>query len=118
MKNVIIFILILLGTVSIISFVLAEEFKYDFQDLRDPFFPLVDNAGRIVSFEPKSGISEIYLEGIVYDPTASSAAIINGEIYKAHDFIDVYELIEIKQDLIILLKDGQKIEIKLEKEAK
>lgn len=62
-------------------------------------------------------MSEIYLEGIIYDPSgAGSSAIINGEMFKLKDFIGLYELVDIKSDTIVLAKDDQIFEVKLDKE--
>lgn len=99
--------------------VFANDFIYDSEGRRDPFFVLVDPTGKIIDSEAKGSLSEIYLEGVIYDPgQGNSAAIVNGEMFKLHDFIGLYELTDIKTDSIVLTKDDQIFEIKLDKEEK
>jgi len=101
------------------SFSIAEDndFIYNYEGLRDPFFVLVDGSGRIIDFGPKGGLSEIYLEGIIYDKNGISVAVVNGEIIKEHDVVASYIVKKINPSSLILIKDGQEIEVKLEREA-
>ena len=94
----------------------GEIFVYDSKGKRDPFQSLVSPEGYLINIEPLSGISEIVIEGIIYDPKGSSFAIINSEVVKSGDAIGGYEVLDIQQNKVTLLKDAEKFEIELKEE--
>jgi hypothetical protein len=91
----------------------GEKFIYDPKGKRDPFLPLVSPEGYLINIEPLSSVSEIKVEGIIYDPYGNSFAIINSEVVKPKDKIGSFEVLEIKKDSVILLKDQKKYEMRL-----
>ena len=91
-----------------------EVFIYDSKGKRDPFLSLVSPEGFLINLESTGDTSEIILEGIIYDPRGSSYAIINAEVVAPGDTIGRFEVIDIKKNKIILLRDGERIEVKLE----
>ncbi len=111
-------VILFLGLFINAVFLFAEDgsFIYNYEGLRDPFFVLVDESGRIIDFEPKGGLSEIYLEGIIYDENGVSLAVVNSEIVKEQDVVASYVIKKIKPSSLILIKDAQEIEVKLERE--
>ena len=91
----------------------ADEFVYDSKGKRDPFFSLVSPEGYLINLEPFSEVSEINVEGIIYDPKGNSCAIINSEVVKPGDRIGKFEVMDIEQNKVILLKDSERIKIEL-----
>lgn len=57
---------------------------YDEHGKKDPFVPLVTKEGRFVVNAPKpeASVTDIFLEGIIFDPRGASVAIINGEVLR------------------------------------
>lgn len=92
-----------------------EQFIYDAKGKRDPFIPLVTPDGRLLKLEEKEGIAGLLLEGIIYDDGGLSYAIINGEVVKAGDTINAYQVREIGKDKVFFIKDGQPVELELKK---
>ena len=92
-----------------------QEPAYDSLGLRDPMIPLVTTSGLIRKFDVSTR-SDLYLEGIIYDNSGNSLAIIDGEIVKAGDIVRGVRILEIQDNGVIIQKDGQLREIKLEEE--
>lgn len=77
-------------------------FTYTVNNPREPFMPLVSPDGTLVNFEPQSDILDIQLEGIIFDPSGKSFAVINGNVLAENDSVGNFILKEIKKDRIIL----------------
>ncbi len=77
-------------------------FIYKINNPREPFMPLVSADGTVVNLEPQSDISDIHLEGIIFDPGGKSYAVINGNVIAENDSVGNFKLKEIKKDKIIL----------------
>ena len=81
-----------------------EKFLYASHNKRDPFVPLVDKKGRPVSVV-EGGLqfkaSDLYLEGIIWDPI-KPMAIINDEIVSSGDKIRGVTIIKIEKDKVVL----------------
>lgn len=97
----------------IISSVFAQgEFIYSANDKRDPFVPLVSKDGVYVSdVYGIRGIKDIRLEGIVWEKTKGSIAIINGEIIKEGQEIGSLKVLKIERDAVIFDVNGDEVRI-------
>ncbi|MEK6715587.1 MAG: hypothetical protein AABY43_06045 [Candidatus Omnitrophota bacterium] len=85
---------------------------------RDPMIPLVTPQGLIRDIKSQSAQHEgLSLEGIIYDAQRNSLAIINGEILKAGDNIGEVKILDIQEDRVMILKDNEVQEIRLEEEG-
>lgn len=101
----------------IIQFSFAEsEYKYNAQGKRDPFIPLVTQDGRFLKLEAEEQNSSLALEGIIYDPSGYSYAIVNGTVVKIGDKIADYEVLKIEKNKVVLIKEGQVYGVELKKE--
>lgn len=94
-----------------------EEFKYDSQGKRNPFIPLVTPEGRLLQLEKAAVKGNITVEGIIYDKSGSSYAIVNGSVVKVGDFISGLQVLKIEKTKVVFVKDGKTQEIGLKKEA-
>ena len=96
-------------------------FNYDPDGRRDPFMPLVNREGLffepVVKKEnPHQAETELYLEGIVYEPQGGSCAVINSEIVKAGDKIGDYQVLEVQRQQVVLVRGGEVLNLELRKE--
>lgn len=89
-------------------------FIYDAKNKRDPFIPLVTSDGRLLKLEQEE-TPELSLEGIIYDKSGLSYAIINGEVRKIGDIVNGYQVLKIEENKVILIKEGQLSEVELNK---
>lgn len=92
---------------AIFAFAQESKFIYSVKNNRDPFVSLVSPDGYITNLEPQSEISDINLEGIIFDPLGKSFAVINGNVVAEKEFVGKFKLVDIKKDKIIL-QNGQK----------
>ena len=92
------------------------EFVYDPQNKRNPFIPLVTSDGRFLRLDAQEGSSVLSLEGIIYDKGGVSYAIVNGEVASVGDTIGGYVVLKIENNRVIFVKDGQPLQIELNKE--
>lgn len=86
---------------------------YDSNGKRDPFLPLVSPEGALINFEPLNQVSEVNLEGIIYDEGGKSFAIINSKVVKTGDRIGSIEVVDIQKNRVVLLKGSEMFEIKI-----
>jgi len=92
-----------------------DEFIYDSKGKRDPFIPLITPDGRFLKLEKEEGTLGLLIEGIIYDKSGLSYAIVNGEVVKIGDKINNYSVLKIEKNRVIFIKDGQPIEVELKK---
>ena len=85
---------------------------YEAQGKRDPFVPLVRD-GRLIA--PKGGgeFSSLTLVGILWDPGGQSIALVNDTAVKAGDVLGDYQVQEIRQDGVVLMRDGKPVVLQL-----
>lgn len=85
---------------------------YEAQGKRDPFVPLVRD-GRLIA--PKGGgeFSTLTLVGILWDAGGQSIALINDTAVKAGDVLGDYQVQEIRQDGVVLMRDGKPVVLQL-----
>lgn len=94
-----------------------EPFVYESKGRRDPFIPLVGKGREFLFTEVASeSIAGIYLEGIVWDPSGVSLAIINGEIVAEDGLVGGFKVKEISKKGVILVKDDEEYVVDLIKE--
>ena len=92
-----------------------EDIVYDDKDNRNPFIALVTPDGRLISLEPTTEAeAKIVLEGIISGASGRSYAIINGEVLGLGDYILGYAVFKIEKNKVVLFKDNELIEYKLE----
>ncbi len=92
-----------------------QKYSYKNQDKRDPFIPLVSPSGYLLNFETDKA-SSLSLEGILYDPSGDSIAIINGELLRVGDSIGTAVVVKIEPNIVTVLKDNEKLELELRRE--
>ncbi|MBI3319376.1 MAG: hypothetical protein HYZ89_02155 [Candidatus Omnitrophica bacterium] len=94
----------------------APTGSYQAKDARDPFIPLV-REGRVVTIPGGSGglmnASSMILSGILWDPSHQSIALINDEEVKVGDTIGGYQVTAIRQDAVVLVRDGKSLVLQL-----
>ncbi len=109
-----IFLLVFLG-LSILVYA-DEQFIYDSRGRRDPFLPLVSKDGYLINREAEVLASDMNLEGIIFDRTGKSLAIINGRVLKAGDKIGTYAIISIEKQKVFLEFNAEKVVLELKEE--
>ncbi len=90
--------------------VIASEVVYEAGKRRDPFVPLADEAG---AEQAVSGGAK--LEGIIYDPSGKSIAVLSGKTYMEGDSVGDAKVLEIFKDRVVLGVDNERKELKLRK---
>lgn len=90
---------------GIFSLAFADEIRYDSQNRRDPFIPLVGPGGALMlKFNP----GDLNIEGIIYDPKAGgSLVLINGEFYKEGQSVGKATIVSIFKDRVVLRQDDE-----------
>lgn len=89
-------------------------FSYSSGQKRDPFIPLVSSDGRILEPPLDKKISgEPHLEGIMFDSTGVSYAIIDAEVVKAGDIFGEYQILEIQPQKVKFSQQGREFEVEL-----
>ena len=85
-----------------------QPFEYDDKGKIDPFIPLVDEYGRyVVIAEDVSSISELKLQGILWDAQGESSALINSQIVKKGESIGGFIIEEITKYTVKICKDNE-----------
>ena len=60
-----------------------DTFTYNSEGKRDPFIPLITGKTKVAAgLEDARSVDDIALEGIVWDPSSGSVAILNGVIMR------------------------------------
>lgn len=94
----------------------AGKFSYDDHGKRDPFWKLVSPGGGIMNFETDLLISDLTLEGIIFDPSGKNLAIINGNVVKPNDKLGAFIISRIEKNEVILLKGQESFVLRLKRE--
>lgn len=96
----------------------VSEFTYQDNGNRDPFISLVTNDGRILpGARTITESGDVELEGIIWDPSGKSMAIINGKLVKEKQRIMNMQVLKIKKASIILQKEGKVMVINLKQKG-
>ena len=92
----------------------SENFKYDTNNKRDPFRPLVDKDGNILpEVRPVSTAVALNLEGIVWSSKGDSYAILGGSVVRAGDLLGDYKVKAIEKSRVILERGNEESVINL-----
>ena len=89
--------------------------SYVSEGRRDPFVPLVSASGYLMNVEEDEKTT-LRLEGIMYDPSGNSMAIINGELLKVGEKIGDAVVSRIEANRIVVVKDNENVEMELRRE--
>ncbi len=94
-----------------------EDFLYDSNGKRNPFVPLVTSDGKLLKLEPEesSDTQGLLLEGIIYDKSGMSYAIVNRTVVKVGDMVGDTQVLKINKDKVIFIKEGLTLEVELRK---
>lgn len=98
------------------SFAWAETFTYNDHGKRDPFWRLVTREGMIVNYDKELSVGDMFLEGIIFDPSGKSLAIINGSVVKKNDKIGLYIVTQIEKTKVLLSRGQDRFTLDLKKE--
>lgn len=89
-------------------------FKYDPDNKRDPFRPLVDKDGNILpEARPANAVLQLNLEGIVWSKGNDSYALISGAVVKAGDMVGDYKVMKISKNQVTLNRGAEGIVLTL-----
>ena len=98
----------------------AEEggdFVYNDGGKRDPFMALISPEGTVgTGTAGVESIDDITLEGIVWDPSGGSFAIVNGEILKENEQVNNVKITDISPNAIVILINNNVYTINLVQE--
>jgi hypothetical protein len=93
------------------------EFTYDAKGKRDPFIPLVTPEGRLLKLDKQDSAQQgLAIEGIIYDKLGRSFAIIDGAVVGIGDMVADYQVLKIFENKVILIRNGEPLEVELNKE--
>jgi len=94
------------------------EFVYNDQGKRNPFIPLVTPEGRLLKLDRRNTASAegLTIEGIIYDQSGRSFAIVNSEVVGIGDTVGDFQVLKIFNNGVVFIKDGESLEIELTKE--
>jgi hypothetical protein len=94
--NFLVITILLISVIFMQQQLLGDEYEYFSRGKRDPFIPLVTSEIRSsLGLNTVESIEDIELEGIIFDPTGSSLAVLNGEIVKEGDKMENVEIVKI-----------------------
>lgn len=89
---------------------------YDSQGKRDPFVALVSKEGRFVmpvstqaekKEDQKTNITDLNLQGIMYDTSGTSIVVINGELLKTGESLGPVTIKEITQNYVAVVMENK-----------
>ena len=88
----------------------ADEIRYDRGGRRDPFVPLVSPGGMVLkAFDP----TDLKVEGIIFDPSKESLAVINGKVVKEGEALGSYKVAKIQKNSVMLSKEEESFTLRL-----
>ena len=96
-----------------------ERFRYDDKQARDPLEPLVTPDGRILpgARGAVADVSDVVIEGIIWDTADRSVAIINGTLVRELDMVQGYQVLKIRKESVILQRGGKVIVVGLQQKG-
>ncbi len=112
---VVVLLFVFLMASSLSSNAAEEDFEYDANNKRDPFWPLVNANGTIMHYDKDYFISDLILEGIISDPMGN-LAVINGMVVTLNEKIGLYVVVEIGMNQVVLNKGEERYVLKLREE--
>ncbi len=91
-----------------------EQFRYDSKSARDPFVPLISEEGGVASDAYNiASFGEVRLEGIIWDASGNSMALINGEMVKEGDMLGDMKVLKTEKDSVKLNIGQEEVVIRL-----
>ncbi|MCX5711949.1 MAG: hypothetical protein NTY47_02620 [Candidatus Omnitrophica bacterium] len=115
------FVFLMIFTLTVCVYAFAQDapaYNYDPQGRRDPFVPIVTRDGRLIKVQSEGTATGLALEGIILDANGISCAIINSDVVRIGDKVNEYEVLKIENNKVILIKNGEPLEIELNKEER
>ena len=109
---------LLIFSISVQNQLFGAEYKYASEGRRDPFIPLV--TGEIIislGLESVTTIEDIKFEGVIFDPSGESMAILNGEVVKEGDKPYNVEVVKIYENAITIKIHDEPYTIDLSEEG-
>ena len=111
-----------LGLVVVLAFVLScppAQAEYQPKGKRDPFVPFILSDGRHVNLPGEEGAStglgSTVLQGILFDPRGSSAAILNGRVLRENEEWEGIKLLKIENNSVTISRNGETYQMILRK---
>ena len=90
--------------------------SYDSKGKRDPFVALV-HEGRFIgtggTLTSASQPSDLQLVGILWDPWGRSIALINDAEVTVGEMVGEYQVVDIQQDAVMVMREGKPIILQL-----
>ena len=87
--------------------------EYQAKGKRDPFIPLVNSQGQRVhppgaeEGESTTGLGNLILQGIVFDPKEESYAVISGQVVREQEDLEGVRVVKIESDAVTVEVEGQ-----------
>jgi len=112
-------VLVLLLSASLLMLRSFPAFgEYQSKGKRDPFVPLITLDGQRVhppgfDEEVDAGITDLILQGIVFDTRADSYAIINGRIVRSNEEVEGMRVVRIEPTTVTILVGGERHQLSL-----
>lgn len=88
----------------------VNDFTYASKGKRDPFIPLPYVVSKASG---PASLDEFRLEGIIYDPSKDSLAVINGKVLRQGENVGPYTIQEIRKNSVSLRKGGEIFTLRL-----
>ncbi|MFA5060377.1 MAG: hypothetical protein WC676_07105 [Candidatus Omnitrophota bacterium] len=102
--------------VSVLVWAQDADFTYSDQGKRDPLWRLVTPSGSIINYDSDVLVSDMILEGIIFDPSGKSLAIINGNVVEQNRRIGPFVVSKIEAKRVTLTKGQENFVLELKKE--
>lgn len=90
-----------------------EKFVYDAAGRRNPFIPLVTTDGRLIKLDTKVFKQPLNVQGVIYDNTGMSYALVNNTVVRVGDIVDGNQVLKIEENKVSFVKDGQILELEI-----
>ena len=94
----------------------SKPFVYDANGKRDPLWPLVGAAGKVITYDSDFMLADLTLEGVMSGDGDSGIAMINGKIVGVNDKIGQFVIVQIHANEVVLRKGEQLFTLRLKKE--
>lgn len=88
-----------------------DKYIYDADGKRNPFIPLITNDGRLINLDIAATPKALSLQGVMYEPSGISYAIVNALIVKEGDMVEGSQVLKIQENKVSFVKDGQMLEL-------
>lgn len=92
------------------------KFVYESKGKRNPFISLVTPDGRLLRLDKEEPTGDLSLEGIIFDKSGASYAIINEAVVSVGDIVGDAQIVKIEANSVIYIKDGKISVVELKKE--